>query len=150
MSDSEQQGSGRIVVGVDGSDESKAALRWAARQAQLTGAALEAVISWHIPSTAYGVPMTSLNAYDFAPGAQETLDVALQEVLGEDGAKNVTTVVEEGYPALILLARAKNADLLVLGSRGHGAFTGMLLGSVSEHCVAHSACPVVVVRHEPK
>jgi nucleotide-binding universal stress UspA family protein len=149
MSDSNQKSSGRIVVGVDGSDESKAALRWAARQAQLTGAALEAVISWHIPSAAYGAPMATLTAYDFAPGAQETLDVALREVLGEEEAKGVSTVVEEGYPALILLAEAKGADLLVLGSRGHGAFTGMLLGSVSEHCVSHSPCPVVVVRHEP-
>jgi nucleotide-binding universal stress UspA family protein len=149
MSDSNEQSTGRIVVGVDGSDESKAALRWAARQARLTGAELEAVISWHIPSTAYGVPMATLTSYDFAPGAEETLTHVLEEVLGEEDAKRVSTVVEEGHPALILLAEAKGADLLVLGSRGHGAFTGMLLGSVSEHCVAHAPCPVVVVRHEP-
>jgi nucleotide-binding universal stress UspA family protein len=58
-------------------------------------------------------------------------------------------VVAEGPPALELLKAAQNADLLVVGSRGHGAFAGMLLGSVSEHCVAHSSCPVVVVRHDP-
>jgi nucleotide-binding universal stress UspA family protein len=149
MSDSDEQGGGRIVVGVDGSDESKAALRWAGRQAALTGARLEAVITWHIPSAAYGGPMLALTEYDFAPGAQQTLDEAIQEVLGAHPAIEVSTVVEEGYPALMLLQAAVGADLLVLGSRGHGAFAGMLLGSVSEHCVAHAPCPVVVIRHYP-
>lgn len=143
------QVAGRIVVGVDGSDESKAALRWAARQAELTGASLEAVITWHLPSAAYGAPMPVLTGWDFAPGAQEVVDGAILEVLGAEPAIKITTVVEEGYPALMLLQASVGADLLVVGSRGHGAFTGMLLGSVSEHCVTHASCPVVVVRSSP-
>jgi nucleotide-binding universal stress UspA family protein len=150
MSDSDGQVEGRIVVGVDGSDESKAALRWAVRQAELTGASLEAVTTWHIPSAAYGAPITLPTGYDFAPGAQKTVDDAIAEVLGDHPTIKVSTVVEEGYPALLLLKAAVGADALVLGSRGHGAFAGMLLGSVSEHCVAHASCPVVVVRHSPK
>jgi nucleotide-binding universal stress UspA family protein len=138
---------GRIVVGVDGSDESKDALRWAFHQAEVTGASLEAVTTWHIPNAAYGAPVPMATGYDFAPGSRMMLDKTVREVLGEHPTVKVSTVVEEGHAALMLLEAAIGADLLVLGSRGHGAFAGMLLGSVSEHCVAHAPCPVVVVRH---
>jgi nucleotide-binding universal stress UspA family protein len=68
-------------------------------------------------------------------------------VAGTEGAFTLQTEVVEGPPALMLLRAAADADLLVVGSRGHGAFAGMLLGSVSEHCVHHANCPVVVIRH---
>lgn len=139
--------SGRIVVGVDGSEASKDALRWAARQAELTGAALEAVMTWHFPALAYGTPVPMPSGYDLAPQAAQVLGDTVQEVLGDKPALKVHAVVVEGSPALELLDAATDADLLVVGSRGHGAFTGMLLGSVSAHCVAHAPCPVVVVRH---
>jgi nucleotide-binding universal stress UspA family protein len=141
--------SGVIVVGVDGSDASKDALLWAARQAELTGSALHVVSSWEFPVMAYGALMPLPEDFDSEGLSQKTLDQAIDETLGEHPAVQVSTVVAEGPPALELLKAAQDADLLVVGSRGHGAFAGMLLGSVSEHCVAHSPCPVVVVRHGP-
>jgi nucleotide-binding universal stress UspA family protein len=143
----EGHGDGRIVVGVDGSEASKDALAWAARQARITGGRLEAVMAWHIPGFAYGPGMLAPTSYDFAPAAKTTLEETVDKVLGEGPDVAVRRVVVEGPPALRLLEAAAGADLLVVGSRGHGAFAGMLLGSVSEHCVAHASCPVVVVRH---
>jgi nucleotide-binding universal stress UspA family protein len=133
-----------IVVGVDGSGSSRQALLWAARQAGLTGARLRAVMSWHLPSTAYMMPLP--DGLDMQKATAEELDRTLHETLGDNPGIPVTTVVVEGHPALVLLDAAKDADLLVVGSRGHGAFAGMLLGSVSEHCVTHAHCPVVVIR----
>ena len=138
-----------IVVGVDGSDASKDALRWAARQAKVTGASLRAVMTWQVPVGTYAAPMALPGGYDFGPEAERTLDESIREVLGEHPGVEVSAVVIEGHPAPKLLEAAADATLLVVGSRGHGAFTGMLLGSVSEHCVAHAPCPVVVVRHSP-
>ncbi len=136
-----------VVVGVDGSDASRDALRWAARQAELTGAALRAVMTWHMPVAPYGVAVPLLVDMNLKGDSEHALDQVIAETLGESPAVAVSATVVEGHPALQLLEAAKAAELLVVGSRGHGAFTGMLLGSVSEHCVAHSPCPVVVVRH---
>ncbi|HTZ07910.1 MAG TPA: universal stress protein, partial [Acidimicrobiales bacterium] len=72
----------------------------------------------------------------------------VRQVLGENPEVPVRLVVREGHPAPVLIDEAGGADLLVVGSRGHGAFMGMVLGSVSEHCVSHAPCPVVVVRHD--
>ncbi|HUC13609.1 MAG TPA: universal stress protein [Acidimicrobiales bacterium] len=138
----------RIVVGVDGSESSKDALQWAAHQAELTGDSLEAVITWEITPNTYGVALPLPSDYDPAAIAKQTLDEAISKVLGESGGPHVTTRVVEGAPARSLLEIAKGADLLVLGSRGHGPFVGMLLGSVSEYCASHATCPVVVVRHQ--
>jgi nucleotide-binding universal stress UspA family protein len=135
-----------IVVGVDGSQASKDALRWAAQQAELTGATLNVVSAWHLP-IAYGGGLSLPPDFDLQGDAQTVLDRAIDEVLGESPKVTVRTSVLEGSPTPVLLREAADADLLVVGSRGHGAFTGMLLGSVSEHCVSHSSCPVVVVRH---
>jgi nucleotide-binding universal stress UspA family protein len=133
----------RVVVGVDGSEGSKEALRWAAREAQLRDASLAVVMCWEYPIVPYGV----WAFYDAGLEAKETLDRAVYDVLGvgEDG--DVTVTVVEGRPGMELLEQAKNADLLVLGTRGRGLFAGLLLGSVSQHCVAHASCPVVVVPH---
>jgi len=136
---------GRIVVGVDGSGASRDALRWAARQAQLTGASLEAVMTWDIVSSSFGVPVPS--ECDPASKAKDALNKTVQSVLGDPDGLDLVPAVVQGPAASTLLQEAKGADLLVVGSRGHGALVGMLLGSVSEQCMAHATCPVVVV-HE--
>lgn len=136
---------GRIVVGVDGSEASIDALRWASQQAKLTGARLQAVISWIIPAS-YGVAFGGEDAIDWKQNAQTALDEALTEALG-DQAGNVDRVIEQGHPSYVLVEASKGADLLVVGSRGHGGFTGLVLGSVSSYVVSHSECPVTVTRH---
>lgn len=133
-----------IVVGVDGSEASRTALRWAARQARLTGADLHPVQAWRLPAT-YGMPADYADA-DFEKQARENLRRTVEETLGEHPEAHVAPQVVEGHPAAVLTEAARNADLLVVGSHGHGAFAGMLLGSVSHHCVHHASCPVLVVR----
>ncbi len=132
---------GRIVVGVDGSPASLSALRFAHRQADLTGAELHAVTSWTYPLS-YDEPV---DATDWQANAETILDNALGEALPA-AVTGVLRHVTEGHPAGVLLGSVGPADMLVVGSRGHGGFTGMLLGSVSQHVVAHAPCPVVVVR----
>jgi nucleotide-binding universal stress UspA family protein len=140
--------SGRVIVaGIDGSDASKDALRWAAGQARLSGASLQAVMTWEMPTFAYGAPMPFPADLDLEGESRSALEQVVAETLGADSGIDVSTTVVEGHPAETLLEAAANAELLVVGSRGHGSFSGMLLGSVSEHCVAHAPCPVVVVRH---
>ena len=137
------EGQRRIVVGVDGSRWSRKALEWAANEAKLRGDSLEAVIAWHFPPQSY----PALPAYDYEGAAGETLDRELDAVVGP-GAADVVRRVEGGFAAQVLIEASGGADLLVVGSRGHGEFVGMLLGSVSRHCTAHAHCPVVVVRGE--
>ncbi|WP_406176222.1 universal stress protein [Streptomyces sp. NBC_00996] len=132
-----------IVVGVDGSAASEEALRWAAGQAELTGAELRVITAWRLPVT-YGYP-PDYSGVGYQDRARETLDAAIGQVLGPTPRLAVDARVEEGHPAQVLLAAAGEADLLVVGSRGHGAFTGMLLGSTAQHCLRHAPCPVLVV-----
>ncbi|MEV7175679.1 universal stress protein [Kitasatospora sp. NPDC093679] len=134
----------RIVVGVDGSASSRAALRWAARQAGLIGATVEAVITWEYPAV-YGWGMTMVDV-DVAAYAGKALSEAVVQEIGPDSPIRVSERVEGGNAAQVLLKAAAGAELLVLGNRGHGGFTGALLGSVSQHCVQHAPCPVVIVR----
>lgn len=129
-----------IVAGVDGSAQSKEALRWAAQQAALIGAELHAVTAWHLPEI-YGY-----SDRDYAADAANMLEKAVSDTLGPDPGIPVVTQVVEGHPAQVLIAMCQAADLLVVGSHGHGWFDGMLLGSVSQHCVQHACCPVLVVR----
>jgi nucleotide-binding universal stress UspA family protein len=142
-----------IVVGVDGSEDSKDALRWAARQAQITDATLEVITAWHLPidfGTAWQIPATygkSRAQVDFAQDARKTLTAAIEEVLGASPEVAVTPTLVSGNAAPVLIEASRQAALLVVGGSGHGGFTGMLLGSVSQHCVQHATCPVVVVRH---
>lgn len=137
-------GTGRIVVGVDGSEESRQALRWAARQAELTGATLELITAWDIPVT-FGVPVFEENV-DLSDGAGETLSRTAEDVLGPDPGVPVTPVVVRGHPARALVEASAGADLLVVGSRGRGGLVGALLGSTSSYCVHHARCPIVVLR----
>ena len=78
--------------------------------------------------------------------ALDMLEKFVAELDARTPAVDVRTQVEKGNPAEVLIARSKEADLMVVGSRGHGGFKGMLLGSVSQHLVAHADCPVVVIR----
>jgi nucleotide-binding universal stress UspA family protein len=137
-------GPGTIVVGVDGSEPSKDALRWAARQAELTGAELLAITAWHFPTTYWAVVPEGI---DFAGEAGKALDKAIAEVLGDSPSVKVRTSVFNGSAAVALIDASADAELVVVGSRGHGAFSGMLIGSVSEHVVTQASCPVLVVRH---
>ncbi|MFD8058368.1 universal stress protein [Streptomyces cyaneofuscatus] len=138
---------GRIVVGVDGSDPSIKALRWAVRQAELTGDTVEAVNSWEYPATSWASMMPGLPE-DFDPQALAlvSLNEALEEALGAEGAAAVSKIVVIGNPAQSLLDRAQGASLLVVGARGRSAFKATLLGSVSLHVTQHAPCPVTVVR----
>lgn len=135
----------RIVVGVDGSPASLEALAWAATQAELTGSTLEAVTTWEWP-TGYGWTLPLPEDFDPAGDAGRVLDKALAPVHQEHPPVDVVRRVEEGHPAEVLVEGSDGAQLLVVGSRGHGAFAGMLLGSVSAYCVAHARCPVLVYR----
>jgi len=134
----------RIVVGVDGSQSSKQALRWAVEQAQRTGAVVDAVACWAYPSM-YGWGMTGVDP-ELAGATGKMLAQALAEVVGDDPPVEVEENVLLGNAAEVLLERSRGAELLVVGSRGHGGFSGALLGSVGQHCVQHARCPVVVVR----
>lgn len=152
-----EDGQGRIVVGVDGSAGSKEALLWAASEAELTGASLEVVMAWEMPFTSYGRVIQVPGELDYAAEVENRLHKIVHEVLGgsydsEPGAQSpkLKTAALEGRPAAVLLDAARGADMLVVGSSGHGALVGMLRGSVSEHCIGHASCPVVVVRHGEK
>ena len=136
-----------ILVGVDGSPCSKEALRWAAQEAALRGAVVDAVITWNIPSMAYSYPVPMVGAFDLEPESKKTVRDTISEVLGEKPAVEVRESVVEGRAGPVLVELSEGAEMLVVGSRGHGILSGYLLGSVSEYCVAHATCPVVVV-HE--
>jgi nucleotide-binding universal stress UspA family protein len=136
---------GRIVVGLDGSPPSLEALDWAARQADLTRSSLEAVMTWQWPTTfGWGVPVPD----DFHPEEEvrHTLESAVDTVRARPPDLQIDARVVNGHPAPTLVEASKGADLLVVGSRGHGEFVGMLLGSVSEYCTSNAHCPVLVHR----
>ena len=139
---------GRIVVGVDGSPISKLALRWAVKQARLTGASVDAVIAWQYPEAMTGHAWAAMLVEE--PGfdvlAEKELTEAISEIAGPDPDVTINPVVIKGYPAEVLLDAAEGADLLVVGSRGRGGFASALLGSVSQHCAHHATCPLVIIR----
>jgi nucleotide-binding universal stress UspA family protein len=140
----------RIVAGVDGSPSSQAALHWAVQQARRSGGTVDAVIAWQFPATGnFGwAPVSAIDDLDFESIAKHALDDAVSS-LGEQAAGvPIRPLVIQGLPAQVLLDAAAGADLLVVGSRGHGGFADALLGSVSQHCVHHAPCPVVVMRGE--
>lgn len=136
-----------IVVGIDGSDDSAAAVRFAAAEARLRGAALRLVCAWQIPPSIYGGPIVFP-----LPELRDSLQSAARSALDEAVAQidphdlRIETVAPEGAPASVLLEHAGDATMLVVGSRGRGGFKGLLLGSVSSHCAQHAHCPVVIVR----
>lgn len=139
----EQQSRNVIVVGVDGSQLSIDALRWAVAQAKLTGAEVEAVTGYDVPWTILLTP--TFTDEDYAREAQQTLDRSV-EALGSHPDVPVRKYLIQERAALALTLRAKGADLLVVGSHGRGELPGMHLGSVAGYCVHHAPCPVVVFR----
>ena len=145
--------SGSIVVGVDGSDASRDALRWAAEEARLRSAPLVAVHAWSfVPAQPIGDPgMLAVPAGDLAgqlgaesDAAQIGLDQAVEDALGADS--DIERRLAEGDAGEALVAASKDAQLVVVGSHGRSGFKAALLGSVSRHVVDHAACPVVVVK----
>ncbi len=135
----------RIVVGLDGSPSSAAALDWAVGQAALTGSVVEAITTWEWP-TNYGWAFPFPSGYDPAEDARRMAEAMLEKVAADHPEVTIDLTVEEGHPAPVLVNASKGASLLVVGSRGHGEFAGMLIGSVSEHCVTNAHCPVLVLR----
>lgn len=137
-----------VVVGVDGSPASAKAMAWAARYAEALGASVRAVLAWHYPAAAgpapIGVAPASVSG-EVEQNKHAELDKAVAATFGDPPRVPVQTKVVYGHPAQVLLDEARDADLLVVGSRGYGGFTGMMLGSVSTHCVTHATCPVTVV-----
>ena len=143
------EGTARIVVGVDGSIGSGVALRWAITQAHATSVGVEVIASWEDPmQSSYSLGWMPImpDSEDWAAITQTYLDQEVAQVVAELGSPEVLTArAVHGHPAQVLLEAAAHACLLVVGSRGHGTLVGALLGSVSQHCIQHSPCPVVVV-----
>jgi nucleotide-binding universal stress UspA family protein len=138
-------GGAKIVVGIDGSEASLDALDWAGRQAQLTHAILEVFMTWDWPAT-YGWVTYLPEDYDPSEGMPDRVAKFADDLRASYPEVEIRTQVTEGHPAPVLVDASKGADLLVVGSRGHGEFVGMLIGSVSEFCATHAHCPVLVHR----
>jgi nucleotide-binding universal stress UspA family protein len=146
---------GVIVVGVDHSAGAKAALRFALEEARLRQATLRVVHAWQLGYTgATGLegwlPAAGGELEDFRQGAAAALDETLREVVADADSVTIERRVDHGAPAAVLVEESRAADLLVVGSRGHGGFAQLLLGSVSQQCAQHAFCPVVIVRGSAK
>jgi nucleotide-binding universal stress UspA family protein len=137
---------GRIVVGVDGSEHGRRALRWAQRKAALHGSELTALLAWGLFDQLHDDGGTSFDP-DYGPtDAAAALDAMIADTLGTDAAGAVRQVVVCDLPARALLDAARDADLLVVGPRGRGQPRELVLGSVTQTCLHHAPCPVAVVR----
>jgi nucleotide-binding universal stress UspA family protein len=136
----------RIVVGIDSSGGSSAALHWAVEQARRCGAVLHTVTAWELP-TAIGAPVPLPT--DFAPAAlaHAAAEAEVRAALEDEAEVPVEITVVEGHPRTVLLQEAKGALLLVVGRRGRSGWPGRTLGSVSEACARNAPCPVVIVNH---
>jgi nucleotide-binding universal stress UspA family protein len=140
-----------IVVGVDGSECSRAALRFALEEARIRQAKLRIIVAWHVPLVAYGAgwaPPPPGLAEDSNTAANDILEEALQIAKKENASVEIESVVREGQSAQILVEEAKTAELLVIGSRGRGGFRDLLLGSVSQQCAHHAHCPVTIIHSD--
>jgi nucleotide-binding universal stress UspA family protein len=136
-------GEHRIVVGVDGSPSSDRALEWAAAEAARSGASLHLVSAWIFPM-AYGYAFTT-TVHEVHEAAQDVVDRAEARVGELAPGVSVHGETTEQMPGPALVAAAKGAELLVVGSRGLGGFEGLLMGSVGQYCTRHATCSVVVV-----
>ncbi|MCE7481818.1 universal stress protein [Microbacterium profundi] len=138
--------SDRIIVGVDGSKSSVSALRYAAHLAAALDAPLEAVTTWTAPL------VDPYLAVDWSPEkeARDVLDVAVQDAFDKTPPVGLTRSVLHGTPAHTLIELSNSCSMLVLGSRGHGGFAGLLLGSVSAACARHARCPVLIMHAQPE
>jgi nucleotide-binding universal stress UspA family protein len=149
--DRKERGMGLIVVGVDHSAGAKEALRFALDEARLRQVKLRVVHAWQFGYLgAAGIegslPDVGGELGELRRAAEAALDSTLQEVTAETGDVEIERRVDQGAPAAVLVEESRRADLLVVGSRGHGGFAQLLLGSVSQQCAHHAQCPVVIVR----
>ena len=137
----------KIVVGIDGSEDSRRALRWALDEARLRGAEVHAVHAWAYPVMAgsFEAIAPMLNDLDLGAEAANSLERDIKEVTAGDETVKIHREVKQGPAASALLQSSRDADLLVVGSRGLGGFRGLLLGSVGQQCAQHARCPVVIV-----
>jgi nucleotide-binding universal stress UspA family protein len=136
-----------VAVGIDGSACAEAALRWAADQAAATGSPLEIVTAWDWPRS-YGWVVPVPSDFDPAADAAKLLAAGQETVRAAHPEVRCSGTVAQGSAPVALVDVSRRVRLLVVGSRGHGELAGMLIGSVSQYCVAHAHCPVVVVRGE--
>ena len=136
-----------VVVGVDGSQASLRALRWAADQAHLMGADLEVVTAWTFPEQPAPLDLEIRVPFqeELLQQADQKLNEIVADTLPEHRGRPPVQKVIRGNAASVLLAEADHAALLVIGRRGRGTFEKLLWGSVSERCVQHAPCVVVVV-----
>jgi nucleotide-binding universal stress UspA family protein len=154
MSTADDVNKERIVVGVDGSEESRAALRWAAEEATLRLADLEAVLVWERPFRwLFGPPGTAavpgtalIDQEKVERRASEVLAETVQQTFGDDPPPALKQVVVEGNPAAVLVARSLDASMLVLAAQGHGRLGGADLGSTVQKCLRLARCNVIVIR----
>ena len=137
-----------VVVGVDGSPSSRKALTWAAAEAAEHGASLVVVNVWEhtLVPPAGSVSVSEKYVPDSSQRTAEELLTEIKEVLGEDPPVVVQPTVKQGNPAKVLIEQSTDADLLVVGTRGHGGFRGLVLGSVSQHVAGYAKCSVAVIR----
>ena len=139
----------KIVVGVDGSESSVTALRWALGEARLRGSEVEVIHTWSFTPMVDPMGFGSyLPVEELASAAKSLVEEVMKRVEEFVGKTKVSTKITRGPAAATLLEAAKDAELLVVGRRGHGGFMGLLLGSVAEQVAHHAPCPVVIVTDE--
>lgn len=137
----------KILVGVDGSESSLDALHRAAQIATATNAPLEAIITWQYP-VAFDTYYTTIEPWSPREDAQRVLAAATEQAFHGSPPERFSERVIEGPAARVLIEQSRDASMLVLGTRGHGGFAGLLLGSVSSACAGHAHCPVLIM-HRP-
>ncbi|MDQ6752241.1 MAG: universal stress protein [Actinomycetota bacterium] len=140
-----------IVVGIDGSEHSQTALNWAVDEARQRNGQLRLITAWNKPPMAWYPAVLETAAGEIAAEASpeqiaETLQAEALKSAADQGVAAAGQVVHNDSPASAILDAAKDADLVVVGSRGHGGFPGLRLGSVSTQVTNHAPCPVLVVR----
>lgn len=143
----------KIVVGIDGSEAAKNALRWALEEARLRSAKIVAVHAWEAPpAMPEPGPAPGFDLVGILPEVEEAgerlVKAVVEEVVGDDSDVTVEPVAIQGPAASVLVEAARDADMLVVGSRGHGGFTALLLGSVSQQLAHHAPCPLLIHREQ--
>lgn len=136
---------GRIVAGIDGSPEARNAFEWAMQEAELRGAEIEAVHAYSAPWDYWAAPVPPVPITEVEEAQEKLVKQEIADASERHPNVRITQHIVNEIPARALIDRAKGASLLVVGSRGRGGFTGLLLGSVSQQVIHHAPCPVVVV-----
>jgi len=138
----------RILVGIDGSESSLDALHRAAQIATATNAPLEGITTWQYP-LAFDTYFPMMDDWSPSQNAERVLAAATERAFHGSPPERFTSRVIEGPAARVLIEQSRDAAMLVLGTRGHGGFAGLLLGSVSSACAEHAQCPVLIM-HRPR